>query len=632
MGCGICGFVGLSDRELLRSMCEVGRHRGPDSTGFYVDKGVGLGINRLKVIDLVKGDQPVHNEDETVWTVFNGEIYNYRELRRELESAGHRFYTDSDTETIVHSYEQWGRSCVQHMRGMFAFAVWDSKAKALLLARDRFGKKPLYYSMVDGALLFASEIKSLLEAERVEREIDREALDHYFTYMYIPAPFTIFKGVRKLPAGSTAVFQGGVLDISGYWDMSYRPEGSMTEDEAVESLYETIEEAVRVRMRSDVPLGAFLSGGIDSSTVVSFMSRLSERPVKTVSIGFDEGESELPYSRLVAEALKTDHHEFIVTPDTHRILPELVWHFDEPFADHSMIPTYYLSQVARREVTVALSGDGGDEMFVGYPFMSDPPSYSAYSRVPRGLRRPLLSIAKSLPFDGQFKRAATHAYDKGYGDQAYDERYAMRVSLYDPAGLKSLYSKEALKGRNPVDTYSIVRSFAANSKTTDELSSLDYVTIRTYLTDDILVKVDRMSMAVSLEVRCPLLDQAVADLAGRIPSRMKLNGTTTKYIFKKMVVKKGLLPPEIANRKKQGFGAPIEPWTREDWMEVVTSILDPVLTGRLKLIDKSAVRKLLDDPYVNSNKLFALMTYVIWHGIYVENEGKRPAAAPDLTA
>ena len=630
MGCGICGFVGLSDKSLLQSMCEVSRHRGPDDTEYYLDDGVGLGINRLKIIDLVKGNQPIHNEDGSLWIVFNGEIYNYRELTKELEARGHRLYTDSDTETIVHSYEEWGEDCVSHLRGMFAFAIWDTKMKRLYLARDRFGKKPLFYAIVDGALLFASEIKSILQFGGLERRLSRDALDYFLTFMYIRSPLTIFEGISKLPPGSYATYAKGRLDVHHYWDMTFRPDDTLTEDEAVELLYRSISDAVKVRLRSDVPLGAFLSGGVDSSTVVSFMSKLLEGPVKTVSIGFDQATSELPYAKAVAERLGTDHHEYVVTPEAHKVLPELIWHFDEPFADHSLIPTYYLSKVTRQEVTVALSGDGGDEMFMGYPFLSDPDSFGAYSKVPPSLRKPMLRVAKSFPVDGQFKRMADHAYEKGYGNQSFDERYVMRVSMYDGQGLSRLYSKAALAEHPAVDTYGYLRSLASGSGRPDQLAALDYATIRSYLADDILVKVDRMSMAVSLEVRCPLLDQALAEVVGRIPSGLKMKGRTTKYIMKKMVVRKGLLPASIANRKKQGFGAPIEAWMRGEWKEVVSQTLDPILSGKMSLFDRDAVEKLVGRPYVNSNKLFALMVFVLWHEMYIESDPRRSKASPRL--
>ncbi len=620
MGCGICGFVGLSDKQLLESMCGSIRHRGPDQSSTYLDRGVGLGIDRLSIIDLEGGDQPMHNEDGTVWVVFNGEIYNYRELQPELEKRGHRFYTASDTECIVHAYEEWGDSCVKHLRGMFAFAIWDSKAKRLYLARDRFGKKPLYYAHDGSVLLFASELKAILQHPPVPREIDYGAVDLYFTYMYVPSPYSIFKAVRKLPPGCYAVFRDERLVIEEYWDYAPHPDPTMTEGRAVDLLYKGMEEAVRVRLRSDVPLGAFLSGGIDSSTVVSFMSRLSDQPIKTVSIGFEGGTSEIPYSRKVAEFLKTDHHEHTVTPDAFKVLPRLLWHFDEPFADHSMIPTYYLSEVTRRDVTVALSGDGGDELFMGYPFLLDPRSYALYSKVPPSLRRPALSTILALPVNSQVKRMAKHAYEKGYADQQYDRRFTMRVTLHDHEGLKHLYSEDHKASHAVMDAYTYYQGLMDRCTTSkNPLDLVDYATIRGYLEEDILVKVDRMSMAVSLEARCPLLDQDLAGLVERIPSWLKMNGRETKYIFKKMAVRKGLIPREIAMRRKRGFGAPIESWMQGEWKEFVPHVLDQVVEkGYTGLFDRETVRTLARDPYVNSGKLFAIISFVLWYRIYME--------------
>jgi asparagine synthase (glutamine-hydrolysing) len=605
-------------------MCEAIRHRGPDDTDFFLDGNVGLGIDRLKIIDLVSGDQPIHNEDESVWVVFNGEIYNYKELKPELQARGHRFYTESDTECIVHAYEEWGDDCVSHFRGMFAFGLWDSIRKRLYVARDRFGKKPLYYAHLGNVFLFASELKSILQYKDLKRDIDYDAVDLFFTYMYVPSPHSIFREIRKLPPGCYAVFHGDELSITQYWDYSPNPDSSLTDEDAVvELLYKAIEDAVRVRMRSDVPLGAFLSGGIDSSTIVSFMSRLSDQPVKSVSIGFEGGTSETPHSRKVAEFLSTDHREYIVSPEAFKILPKLVWHFDEPFADHSMIPTYYLSQVTRREVTVALSGDGGDELFMGYPFLLDPRAYSLYSKIPPSLRRPALGTLLALPINSQAKRMAKHAYEKGYANQPYDERFTMRVTLHDSQGLRNLYSKEHLSRHGVGDAYGYyLKLMSGCTSSKDPLDIVDYATIRGYLEEDILVKVDRMSMAVSLEARCPLLDQGLASLVEKIPSSLKIKGRETKYIFKKMAVKKGLIPREIAMRKKQGFGAPIESWMQKEWKEVVPQMLDPIVAkGYTGIFDREAVRSLMEDPYVNSSKLFALITFVLWYRIYVD-EGR----------
>jgi len=602
-------------------MCETITHRGPDSMGFFVDRGVGLGIDRLRIIDLVTGDQPIHNEDETIWVVLNGEIYNYVELRSELESLGHKFYTTSDTETIVHAYEVWGVDCVTHLRGMFAFALWDSRSKRLYLARDRFGKKPLYYAAVDGVFLFGSEIKAILKYEAVKRRIDYVAMDYFFSYMYIPSPFTIFTDVRKLPPGHYGLYENGEFKVSRYWDIHFEPDNSMTEDAAIELLYAKMMEAVKIRLRSDVPVGAFLSGGVDSSAVVAMMCRVSSAPVRTVSIGFTEGTSETKYSRQVAEFLGTEHREHIVSPSAFDILPTLLSHFDEPFADHSFIPTYYLSKETREDVTVALSGDGGDEMFMGYTFMTDPSSFRVYSKLPSWLRRPLMRALRGMPGNTRLRRMADHAYQKDYGNQSPAERYAMRVTSLDKEGLRALYSEEFGRNHTPIDPYAYVVNLATESGAADPLDAIDYATIRSYLSEGILTKVDRMSMAVSLEVRCPLLDQELMDLVGRIPARLKLGGGEAKRVFKRMAVKKGLVPKEIAYRKKHGFGAPLEAWMQNDWRDFTSQALDPVISKNYTgFFDRERVRQLESNPFVNSNRIFSLVVFVQWYKMYIEEE------------
>lgn len=619
MPCGICGFVGLSDENLLRRMCDAIKHRGPDSTGFYLDAGIGLGIDRLKIIDLAKGDQPIHNEDGSVWLVFNGEIYNYRALRTELETRGHRFYTESDTETIVHAYEEWDDDCVKHLNGMFAFAIWDAKRRRLYVARDRFGKKPFHYHMTKDGFIFASEIKAILQFQEFQRTIDDEAVDYFFTYGYIPSPLSIFQGIRKLPAGHFGVYENGSFRIAQYWDYTPSPENEASEDSLVDELYQAAKNAVRIRLMSEVPLGAFLSGGIDSSLVVSLMKQLSQTPVKTVSIDFDDELSESRFSQRVADFLGTEHHTYTVHPDAFKSLPSMVWHFDEPFADHSLIPTFYLSQVTKKVVTVALSGDGGDELFMGYPFLSEPRSYQLYSHVPRPLRRSALRLLRALPVNKSFRRMANQAYEKDYDSQTPAERYAMRMSILDYAGLRRLYSQEYLKSHRLSQTYSYEVKLVHEANTADILDSLDYATIKSYLEEDILVKVDRMSMANSLEVRCPFLDQDLVSLAERIPSRLKVNGSTRKYLLKRMAMKESLLPKEIVYRKKQGFGAPVESWLRKDWKDIVDTVLDPVITSNYTgFFDGSQIKTMLRDPYLYSNRLFAMVIFVIWYRSYIE--------------
>lgn len=607
-------------------MCQSIHHRGPDHTDYFLDNGVGLGIDRLKIIDLVTGGQPIHNEDGSVWIVFNGEIYDYQRLRQELESLGHRFYTESDTECIVHAYEVWGAECVGHLRGMFAFAIWDSRKKVLYLARDRFGKKPLYYAQLDGVLLFGSELKTILQYDNFERKLSYTALDLYFTYGYVPSPYSILEGIFKIPPGHYGILREGKLSVVKYWDYTFSHDNfNLSEDEVIEVLYKEIEQAVKIRMRSDVPLGAFLSGGIDSSVVVSLMTKLSETPVKTVSIGFNDDLSEVRYSREMANFLHTDHREYEVTPDAYNILPKLIWHFDEPFADNSMIPTYYLSQVTRGQVTVALSGDGGDEIFMGYPFLKDPPVLTTYSRIPGPLRKPALVAINRLG------GGAAQIIDGGprTATKTFLERYADRMSVNRSDKLQDIYSSDLLSKHRPENTVSYLEKFSKFAHSADRLDVLDYVTIRTYLEEDILVKVDRMSMAVSLEARCPLLDQEVANLVASIPSSMKWNGDVMKYIFKKMAVKKGLVPPEIAYRKKHGFTAPVRSWVQKEWKEVTNQLLDPfAMKDYGRVLNAEMLKTVLSDPRRNSGKIFAIIVFMLWYKMYLESDYRLEAEEP----
>src|SRR5712671_442660 len=456
--CGIAGFVEApsapfafapdESRALIHGMCDVIRHRGPDDEGMWVEEGVGLGMRRLSIIDLSTGHQPIHNEDGSVWIVFNGEIYNFKELRRQLESAGHRFYTNTDTETIVHAYEQWGADAIKRLRGMFGLAIWDRKSKTLLLARDRIGIKPLYYAEVNGRLYFGSEMKSLLQAPDLPRELDPDALDHYLSFLYTPRDGSIFKGVRKLPPGHLLTWHDGRVAIEQYWQISAEETFAGSEAEAVHDLRAVLTDAVRSHLISDVPIGAFLSGGIDSSLVVGLMAQSSGARVKTFSIGFDEPAfDELEHARCVAQHFGTDHHEFVVKPDAVGILDRLVAHFDEPFADSSAIPTWYVSEMARRHVTVVLSGDGGDELFGGYERYLPHPRVVAFDRYsPRALRRVAAIAAARLPHGMRGKNFLRHV---GRNDQG---RYLDAIRFFGVDEKPSLLSadvQQAIDGPDP---------------------------------------------------------------------------------------------------------------------------------------------------------------------------------------
>jgi len=623
MPCGIAGLMGLSDKELLSRMLSVQRHRGPDSAGQFVDSGIALGADRLKVIDLPKGNQPIHNEDGSVWIVYNGEVYNYRELRPQLESEGHRFYTDSDTETVVHAYEEWGTSCLERFRGMFAFALWDSNRRLLFLARDRLGKKPLYYAVQEGALLFSSELKGILQYEGLKREVDWAAVDHFFAYSYVPSPLTIFKQVRKLPPGHYLTYDGREARVRKYWSVDFNPV-PQEEGAAVDRLYSILSEAVRLRLRSDVPLGAFLSGGIDSSVVTAMMSRVSPEPIKTVTVGFDEQDAHVRMGRLVADSLNTDHRQYIVDATSLDVLPELLWHFDEPFADPSLIPTYHVSMLTRQVATVAITGDGGDEMFMGYDFLSDPPVYSLYKAVPTPVRRAGLKLLVNWPGQGDWKKMANYALQRDYGEQDNFGRYLLRSMIFTPDELSSVYRNE--RGIAPVSSF--LESSLKECTSRDYLDIVNHATFKGYLSEMILPKVDRMSMAVSLEARCPLLDQELAEFVFTLPSSLKRKAGVPKYIFKRMALTKGLVPAEVIQRKKLGFGAPVAKWFGKEWNEIGDQLLDKA--KRQGIISQTLLSDLARDKFLNSAKLFAVSSFTLWYSQYIENDGSSPTSLDRL--
>jgi asparagine synthase (glutamine-hydrolysing) len=574
--CGIAGFIGrenvpgdVAATEVLERMCAVIRHRGPDDQGTMINCDAALGIRRLSIIDLAGGHQPISGEDGTVTVVFNGEIYNYKELQSELLVRGHQFKTDSDTEAIVHAYEEYGADCVQYLRGMFAFAIWDARDQSLFLARDRVGKKPLYYAQTAaGELVFGSEIKSLLEHPAVGRDINLDALDAYLTLGYVPDPLSIFRGIKKLPPGSYLRFAHGRTEVKEYWDFQFDSPETRTEQEYVEELRTLLDESVRLRLISDVPLGAFLSGGVDSSAVVGLMAVHMDQPVKTFSIGFHEDSfSELKYARLTAEKFGTDHHEFFVTPNICDIVDELVGHFDEPFADPSAIPTYMVSKLARDYVTVVLSGDGGDELFGGYTRYAVEQKRRMFSAIPGFLRNGIIQpLSRVLPH-GAWGRNYLHNISLDSIDRYFDS-----VSVFSGLNRRLLYSqdfKSSLNGNNVA--MALFQSHSAKVSTGDTLDELLYVDSKTYLPGDILTKVDRMSMAVSLEARAPLLDHKLIDFVTRIPPNLKLKGLEGKYIFKQAV--SDLVAPEILNRPKQGFGMPLQQWINQQLRARIRKLL-----------------------------------------------------------
>jgi asparagine synthase (glutamine-hydrolysing) len=617
--CGICGIFEFERRdqvskELVHRMNDTIIHRGPDDEGLYVGPGVGLGFRRLSIIDVSGGHQPIANEDESLWVMLNGEIYNYPELRQELEAHGHRFSTRSDTETIVHLYEQYGESCFQRLRGMFAIVIWDSRNRKLLLARDRVGKKPLFYAANGRRIVFASELKALLAAGGIDRTIDPQALADYFSFGYVPAPKTIYQSVRKVLPGHYLVASAGELREVCYWDLSYSKLDSRTEEEWCESLKHELCEATRVRLMSDVPLGAFLSGGMDSSSIVAMMSHLLKRPVTTCSIGFKEKEyDEAEYARRVANFYGADHHEQMVEPNALDILSKLVWHYDEPFADSSAIPTYYVSKVAREHVTVALGGDGGDENFAGYRrYYFDQVENRMRRYVPSGVRHGLFGpLGRWYPALAWAPRVFRAKATLQSLSRSPLEGYFNSISIFRPADKQRLFTQDFQKALGGYESLGVLQQHYDRAETPDLLTRIQYVDFKTYLPDDILTKVDRASMAVSLEVRAPLLDHKLIEFVATIPSDLKLRGRCGKYIFKKAMGP--LLPPEILKRRKQGFAVPLNRWFREELRDLAHETLlgsdDGILNSTfLKTIWNQHQR----GTYDRSAHLWAVLMYRKW--------------------
>jgi len=578
--CGIAGYIDLkqqADQSLIEKMTRIMEHRGPDGEGYHLDFPVALGHRRLSIIDLAGGKQPMADDSERYWITFNGEIYNFPDLRQKLIQQGHHFNTRCDTETILAAYKHYGDKCVDHLRGMFAFAIWDSAEKTLFLARDRVGKKPLYYYLDSHHFIFASEIKAIIQHPAVSRDIDPQAIADYFNYNYIPFPRTIFKSVKKMLPGhlikldveadSTLKFQQ-----EEYWDIHYAPEPDIPESEWCEALREKIDEATRIRMISDVPLGAFLSGGVDSSAVVAFMAQAQSTPVKTFSIGFKEEDfSETKYARQVAEQFGTEHHEFIVEPDAMEMLPKLAWEYDEPFADSSAVPTYYVSKLAREHVTVILTGDGGDETFAGYrryPWAND---MHCYDVLPNFMKKFLFGLPSSMLPEGvrgkgMLRHLSCPPFERYAGINTYGERSYIGKLFSD-----DFKSKLPGNFEKAYPDFSLMRHYYDRCNVDDYLTRIQYLDTKVYLAEDILTKVDRASMLCSLETRAPLLDHEVLELAARMPSSIKIKNGETKYILKKAL--EPLLPENILYRKKMGFGVPLVHWFKDDLVDYAHDVL-----------------------------------------------------------
>ncbi len=622
--CGIAGYIvpggdAEAKREVLKAMCDRIVHRGPDGEGMLFRGQAGLGHRRLSIIDLGGGAQPMSTPDGKLSVVFNGEIYNFPELRRELEGKGYAFQTNSDTEILLHGYHAWGPLLLQRLNGMFVFALWDAPNQRLFAARDRLGKKPLYYHHDAHRFLFASEMKSLLVESAVSREIDPVAMDDYFSYGYIPAPRTAFKAVQKLRPGYSLTWEGGKLQLAQYWDVQYKPNAECkTEDDYVDKLQDLLGAAVKRRLLSDVPLGAFLSGGIDSSTIVGLMAKVSNGPVRTFTAGFqDKAFDETEAARTVANAFGTLHREQVIKPDALAILPQLVWHFDEPFADSSAVPTYYVSQAARKEVTVILSGDGGDELFAGYNLYQWKDRYARYKLIPQGLRKTLLGTAgRILPWNAPGRNMLLRVANL----EAYDAGEV--VELYPP--IKSaLYTADWTRKIHGHDPVMAIKHWAHAPE--NHLSRMQYQDTKVYLPEDILMKVDKMSMANSLETRAPLLDYTVVEFAASIPPEMQMKDGRGKYILRKLASR--FLPPEIMNKKKQGFAIPREKWFQGELKEYAREILTSGEFKQRGYFRPERVAAMLEEHNRGGRDysmwIWSLLNFELWHRTFVDAGTRR---------
>ncbi len=621
----MCGIAGIAradrapvEREVIERMCHAQAHRGPDARGLHVEDEIGLGIQRLRVIDLRTGDQPIYNEDRTIVVVLNGEIYNYRELRRRLRAKGHRFETEGDTEVIVHLYEELGPACVRDLHGMFAFALWDGRRRQLLLARDRVGKKPLFYSERTGALSFASELSALMQDDEIPREVDHRAVEAYLAYGYVPAPLSVFRGVGKLMPASTLLYRDGVARIDRYWQLDYsRKQPNRSTPEVEEELRTRIRTAVQRRMVADVPTGAFLSGGIDSSAVVAAMAEGSSKPIKTFSIGFDEERyNELPRARRVASEFATEHHELLIRPDAVEILPKVIRHYGEPFADPAAIPSFYLARFAREHVTVALNGDGGDESFAGYQRYTTNLLLSRFDRLPQALRRAAAAAGTKMLNSGD-SRSMRSKLERLTVASALDResRYLAQRSVFTGAERERLLTPEysALLGDAQVDN--ILLEPWRRSNAPDLLDRFLDVDVQGYLPDDLLAKIDIATMAYSLEGRSPLLDHELMEFAASLPPELKASGGQRKRILRSAL--RGWIPDEILDAPKQGFELPLAQWFRGELRGYAHDVLlDPACTGR-GWCKPAEIRRLLHEhsggTRDNGRRIWTLLMLELWN-------------------
>jgi len=605
----------------IQNMCDVIKHRGPDDEGQFVHQNVGIGMRRLSIIDLSTGAQPIFNEDSSIAIVFNGEIYNHTHLRHELQAKAHSFVTKTDAEAILHAYEEFGVDCVEQLNGMFGFAIWDGRKNRLFVARDRIGIKPLYYYCDDEQFVFGSELKSIVQIDSVPREIEPRALDTFLTFEYIPSPYSIFKHVFKLPPGHWLLYENGDVKIQQYWQLEYR-RSQASQPHIEETLQELLQDAVNIRLMSDVPLGAFLSGGLDSSSIVAMMCRASSERVKSFSIGFDDSTyNELPFARTIANHFGTEHFEEIITPDVSSLTEKILWMLDEPFGDFSVFPTYLVSQMARKNVTVVLSGDGGDELLAGYDTYIAQQVARRYAKLPAFLRNGAIEpIVNALPPTDKKKGFINKSRRFVEGARLPADLQHVRWMIFlQQAEKELLYSSDFRQSLLGYDAHGFIREYFQHVTTGDPLDEQDYVDIKTYLVDDILVKVDRMSMANSLEARVPFLDHRFVEFAATIPSHFRLHKKRTKHILKESL--RDVLPMQIIERGKEGFSIPIKNWVKQELKPMMLDALsesnvkdkgyfDPVFVNRL-------VQEHLSGRENHSHRLWALMVFHMWHDLYM---------------
>lgn len=610
-------------------MCRMIIHRGPDDQGIYADAQAQIGMRRLSIIDLAGGHQPIHNEDKSIWIVFNGEIYNFQDLRHDLERHGHVFYTNSDTECIVHAYEQYGDDCFTKLRGMFGIAILDLRRKRLVLGRDRLGKKPLYYMRTaDGYLAFASELKSLFAVPGFAPVVSKSATREYFALGYVPAPGTIYENVQKLPAAHYLVFENGDAHVRRYWRIDFQPKWQDDEETLRQRLLDKLDEAVRVRLVSDVPFGAFLSGGLDSSIVAALMSRHLSSPVKTFTIGFKEDAfNEVPDARRIARHIGADHHELVMTHDAISMIEDLAWYCDEPFGDSSSIPTFLVAKLAVGHVKMVLSGDGGDEGFAGYERYRKYMKLRKMARLSLGLAGPALSLASRLGGGARGVRLRRIADRMAL---PYPELYLSGVALSTAADLRPILNPEIAA----IDPYAQVRGHFERNDIDEEMDRILSGDMDTYLVDDILVKVDRMTMANSLEARAPLLDHELLEFSARLPFELKNKGQVGKYLLKRVAA--GLLPVECMQKRKQGFGIPIAKWFREDFKPLMLDLLADRAFRERGVFDVTGIKTCYDQHLSGvhdySEMLWLVLTYEMWARNYLDRHGMRRASSGELPA